>query len=141
MNHTKDGAWLFALQAAKTSVTLYGIWLGHVYHWHIVTAAMQRTMYDMLPQGHDIYQLLQAQSNYLIGFDSVLLNKSFWKVLEFFSKIAPPSCIGDPDAFLKLLHRENSRRPQRRIPEYRHLSLHLGIETVRPTAPEGAARW
>jgi hypothetical protein len=24
---------------------------------------------------------------------------------------------------------------------YRHLSLRLGIETVRPTAPEGAARW
>ena len=38
------GAWLYALQAAKTSVTVYGIWLGHVYHWHLVTAAMQMTM-------------------------------------------------------------------------------------------------
>src|ERR1700692_4953358 len=38
--------------------------------------------------------------------------------------------------------RENSaHRPQRRIPECRHLSLRLDIETVRPTAPEGAARW
>jgi hypothetical protein len=26
------GAWLYALQAAKTSVTVWGIWLGHVYH-------------------------------------------------------------------------------------------------------------
>ena len=30
-----DPAWLYALQAAKTSITVWGIWLGHVYHWHI----------------------------------------------------------------------------------------------------------
>ena len=35
-----DPTWLYALQAAKTSITVWGIWLGHVYHWHIVTAAM-----------------------------------------------------------------------------------------------------
>ena len=40
-----DGAWLYALQAAKTSITVFGVWLGHVYHWHIVTAAMQMTMF------------------------------------------------------------------------------------------------
>jgi hypothetical protein len=26
-----DGAWLYALQAAKTSITVFGIWIGHVY--------------------------------------------------------------------------------------------------------------
>jgi hypothetical protein len=30
--YMKGGAWLYALQAAKTSATLYGIWLGHVCH-------------------------------------------------------------------------------------------------------------
>ena len=63
------GAWLYALQAAKTSVTVYGIWLGHVYHWHIVTAAMQMTMYNNVPPGHPLYQLLEPQSNYLIPFN------------------------------------------------------------------------
>ena len=41
-----SNAWCYALQAAKTSITVWGIWLGHVYHWHIVTAAMQMTMYN-----------------------------------------------------------------------------------------------
>lgn len=27
---------VYALQAAKVSLTVYGIWIGHVYHWHIV---------------------------------------------------------------------------------------------------------
>jgi len=45
------GAWLYALQAAKTSITVYGIWLGHVYHWHIVTAAMHMTMAHTLAAG------------------------------------------------------------------------------------------
>ena len=37
---TTASAWVYALQAAKVSVTVFGIWLGHVYQWHIVTAAM-----------------------------------------------------------------------------------------------------
>ena len=53
-----DNAWLYALQAAKTSITVWGIWLGHVYHWHIVTAAMQMTMYNKLPAGHRLWPLL-----------------------------------------------------------------------------------
>ena len=52
-----DSAWLYALQAAKTSVTVYGIWLGHVYHWHIVTAAMQMTMYNTTDKSHPIHEL------------------------------------------------------------------------------------
>jgi hypothetical protein len=45
---TTASAWLYALQAAKVSVTVYGIWLGHVYHWHLVTAAMLMTMFENL---------------------------------------------------------------------------------------------
>ena len=36
----------------RASVTVYGIWLGHVYHWHIVTAAMQMTLYNTLQSDH-----------------------------------------------------------------------------------------
>ena len=67
-----DNAWLYALQAAKTSITVWGIWLGHVYHWHIVTAAMQMTMYNKLPAGHKLWPLLIQQSQSLIDFDFAL---------------------------------------------------------------------
>jgi hypothetical protein len=88
------GAWLYALQAAKTSVTVYGIWLGHVYHWHLVTAAMQMTMYNNVPSGHPLRQLLEPQSNYLIPFDEVLL--ILW------SFVAPPTSFDNPFKFLQL---------------------------------------
>ena len=42
---TTASAWVYALQAAKVSITVFGIWLGHVYQWHIVTAAMLMTMF------------------------------------------------------------------------------------------------
>jgi hypothetical protein len=93
-----DRAWLYALQAAKTSATVYGIWLGHVYHWHIVTAAMQMTFHSIFDsnQTHPIYQLLQPQSNYLIAFDTVLLLQ--WN-------IAPPTSFDSPDKFRQLMDR------------------------------------
>jgi hypothetical protein len=90
----RDNAWLYALQAAKTSVTVYGIWLGHVYHWHIVSAAMQMTMYNTLPTDHAIYKLLAPQSQYLVGFDTVLL--ALW------NELAPPTSINSGHEFLKL---------------------------------------
>lgn len=86
-------AWLYALQAAKTSVTVWGIWLGHVYHWHIVTAAMQMTMYNQLPAGHKLYELMQPQSQSLIDFDYVLLTL-LW------GQISPPTPV---DGYLSLL--------------------------------------
>ena len=96
--YTREGAtesaWLYALQAAKVSVTVYGIWLGHVYHWHIVTAAMQMTMYESFSDEHPIYQLLAPQSNYLIAFDTLLL--ALWKL------IAPPTSINSGNEFLQL---------------------------------------
>jgi len=88
------GAWLYALQAAKTSVTVWGIWLGHVYHWHIVTAALQMTLANTIAPDHPISQLAAPQSNYLIAFDEVLL--LLW------SFIAPPTSISTPFAFLQL---------------------------------------
>ena len=88
-------AWLYALQAAKVSVTVYGIWLGHVYHWHIVTAAMQMTMFETLAATHPVRQLLEPQSSYLIPFDDVLL--MLW------DSIAPPTSIACGLQFLQLM--------------------------------------
>lgn len=97
-----DGAWLYALQAAKTSIAVFGIWLGHVYHWHIVTAAMQMTMLNTLPASHPIYQLLAPQSKYLIPFDDALL--ALW------SRIAPPTSVATADQFLSLANDYADRR-------------------------------
>lgn len=87
-----DSAWLYALQAAKTSITVFGIWLGHVYQWHIVTAAMQMTMRNALPTTHRVHQLLAPQSNFVIPFDNLLM--ALW------SKIAPPTSIATATEFL-----------------------------------------
>jgi hypothetical protein len=92
----ESNAWCYALQAAKTSITVWGIWLGHVYHWHIVTAAMQMTMYSTLPAGHKLYWLLEPQSQSLIDFDFVLLT-FLW------GQISPPTPVPDYMSLLKLL--------------------------------------
>ena len=89
-----EAAWLYALQAAKASATLYGIWLGHVYQWHIVTAAMFMTMLNNVPSGSALYELLKPQSDYLMGFNQVLL--------DLWAKIAPPTSIATADQFLSL---------------------------------------
>jgi len=91
---TTDAAWVYALLAAKTSVTVYGIWFGHVYHWHLVTAAMQMTMFDELSSDHPVRILLDPQSDYLIPFDDVLL--VLWRF------IAPPTSIKTGWQFLEL---------------------------------------
>jgi Lipoxygenase len=90
-------AWLYALQAAKTSVTVYGIWLGHVYHWHIVTAPMQMALYNNVPLTHPLSLFLGPRSNYLIPFDDVLI--VLWQF------IAPPTSISTPFQFLTLANR------------------------------------
>ena len=95
---SNDAAWLWALQAAKTSITVWGIWLGHVYHLHIVTAAMQMTMFNTLPAAHPLRPLLEPQSQSLIDFDFVLLT-------TLFSKISPPTPVGGPMALLTLVDR------------------------------------
>jgi Lipoxygenase len=100
-NTSTAGAWLYALQAAKSSITLYGVWLGHVYHLHFVTAAMQKTMFETIPGSHPIRQLLQPQSDFQIAFNYVLLGDST-SYLNIYSRIAPPSCITKPEGVLKL---------------------------------------
>jgi len=67
--NTTDATWIFALSAARTAVTVYGIWLGHVYHWHIVSAAMQMTLFNNIDESHNLRKLLDPQSNSLIGFN------------------------------------------------------------------------
>ncbi|WP_433167133.1 lipoxygenase family protein [Kribbella sp. CA-247076] len=94
---TTSSAWLYALQAAKVSVTVYGIWLGHVYQWHLVTAAMLMTMFDTLPPGHPARRLLEPQSSFLIPFDDVLLLQ--W------TAAAPPTSISSSREFLELVDR------------------------------------
>jgi len=67
------GAWLYALQAVKVSVTVCGIFLRHVYLWHVVPATMQMTMYNTLPTEHPVYQMMAPQSKYTIALDETLL--------------------------------------------------------------------
>jgi hypothetical protein len=92
-----SAAWIYGLLAAQTSLTVHGIWLGHVYTLHLVTAAMQMTMLNTLPATNIIYQLLAPQFNYLIGFDLVLL--------VGWSNLAPPTSISDTGKFLTLCNR------------------------------------
>lgn len=92
--NSTDGAWLYALQAAKVSITVFGVWLGHVYHWHLVTAAMQMTMFNTFETSHPIYHLLAPQSKFCIPFDDVLL--LLW------SEIAPPTPMATFLQFLEL---------------------------------------
>jgi Lipoxygenase len=88
-------SWVYALQAAKVSLTVYGIWIGHVHHWHIVTAAMQMTMFECLSATNPVRKLLEPHSSYLIPFDDVLFLK--W------SAAAPPTSIASAWQFLELL--------------------------------------
>jgi hypothetical protein len=94
---TTAAAWVYALQAAKVSVTVYGIWLGHVYQWHLVTAAMLMTMFQTLPADNPARRLLEPQSSFLIPFDDVLLLQ--W------SAAAPPTSVASSRQFLELVDR------------------------------------
>jgi Lipoxygenase len=92
---TTPSAWVYALQAAKVSVTVYGVWIGHVYHWHIVTAAMLMTMFESLSANNPARKLLEPHSSYVIPFDDVLLLG--W------SSLAPPTSIATAWQFLELI--------------------------------------
>ncbi len=90
-------AWVYALQAAKVGATVFGIWLGHVYQTHLVTAAMQMTMFNHLSPQNPARRLLEPQSSFLIPFDDVLL-------LEW-TAAAPPTSISSSREFLELVDR------------------------------------
>ena len=94
-----DSAWVYALQAAKVGVTVFGIWLGHVYQWHIVTAAMLMTMFENLTPRHPVYRLLGPHSKYVIPFDDLLLLG--WDALPGI----PPTSIATAPQLLELFDR------------------------------------
>ena len=94
---TTASAWVYALQAAKVAVTVFGIWLGHVYQWHLVTAAMLMTMFENLSPKNPVYRLLEPQSNYVIPFDDLLVVG--W---DAFPGI-PPTSIATSPQFLELV--------------------------------------
>lgn len=95
-------AWIYALQAAKASITVWGIWLGHVYRYHMVTAPMLMTSEQTMAMSHPIRQMIAHQADFVIGFDQFLLID--WA-------IAPPTSIADSDAFLKLTDAYAAGRP------------------------------
>jgi hypothetical protein len=96
---TTASAWVYALQAAKVGVTVFGIWLGHVYQWHLVTAAMVMTMFENLSPRNPVYRLLEPQSKYVIPFDGLLLLG--WNALPGI----PPTSIATAPQFLELIDR------------------------------------
>jgi hypothetical protein len=90
----KNGVWLYALMAAKTSITLYGIWMGHVYHWHIVSAAMLMTLNNYVEETHALRVFMAPQSEFIIPFNDVLL--LMWK------QISPPTSVSSATQFLEM---------------------------------------
>ncbi len=102
-NYTPSSkTWLYALQAAKTSITVFGIWLGHVYHWHIISAAVLDIMNKELSPSNPIHKLVSPQSNYLIAFNNFLFHK--WK------DIAPPTSLDTKEQFIELINKYAQER-------------------------------
>ena len=90
----KNGAWLYALMAAKTSITLYGIWMGHVYHWHIVSAALLMTLNNHVEETHPLRVFMAPQSDYIIPFNDTLL--LLWR------HVAPPTSVSTAEQFVQM---------------------------------------
>jgi hypothetical protein len=101
---TSAAAWVYALQAAKVSVTVFGIWLGHVYQLHLVTAAMFMTMFESLSPDNPVYRLLAPQSKYVIPFDDLLLLG--WDALPGI----PPTSLATAPQLLELIDRYGDGR-------------------------------
>ena len=94
---TTASAWVYALQAAKVGITVFGIWLGHVYQLHLVTAAMVMTMFENLSPKNPVYRLLEPQSSYVIPFDDLLLLG--WDALPGI----PPTSLATAPQLLELI--------------------------------------
>jgi hypothetical protein len=101
-NVKESSTWIYALSAARTAVTVYGIWLGHVYHWHVVTASMQMTMFNTFNKEHAIRKLLDPQSKSLIGFNDALF--------RLWSHIGPPTSFTSTEMFLELTNKFATNR-------------------------------
>jgi len=96
-SRTTASAWVYALQAAKVGITVFGIWLGHVYQYHLVTAAMVMTMFENLSPKNPVYRLLEPQSSFVIPFDDLLLLG--WDALPGI----PPTSIATAPQLLELV--------------------------------------
>ena len=94
---TTASAWVYALQAAKVGITVFGIWLGHVYQLHLVTAAMVMTMFENLSPKNPVYRLIEPQSSYVIPFDDLLLLG--WDALPGI----PPTSLATAPQLLELI--------------------------------------
>ena len=93
---TTASAWVYALQAAKVSVTVFGIWLGHVYQWHIVTAAMVMTMFENLSAQQSGPQTARAA----VELPHPLRRRV---ALGLGALVAPPTSIATGWQFLELM--------------------------------------
>lgn len=91
----ENTTWIYALQAAKVSMTVFGIWLGHVYPWHLITAAMSMTLYNNVDKECFLYQLLGDKCDFLIGFNDALYLQ--WK------NAGPPTSIDSTTRFLQVV--------------------------------------
>lgn len=92
-----EAAWIYALEAARTSVTIWGIAIGHVYHWHLATASLLMTWRKTVSEGHGLHRLIAPHAKHTIGFDDVLL--LLW------GQIVPPMSIGSGLDFLGVADR------------------------------------
>jgi len=92
--NTTESAWLYGLQAAKTSVTVYCIWLGHVYQWHNVPAALIMTLQSQVSEKHSLRTMADPMSKYLVGFNTLLL--LLWP------QTSPPTSISSATQYLDI---------------------------------------
>ncbi|MBR0851483.1 hypothetical protein JQ543_27320 [Bradyrhizobium diazoefficiens] len=90
-------AWIYSLIAVRCSLTVYGIWLGHVVPLHLVTGAMQMTMLDKLPPGHVLLQVMGPHSHSNLQFNFLLTIG--------FEHLAPPTSLANAGEFLTLAAR------------------------------------
>ena len=92
---SSSSAWLYAMQAVKTGVCVYGIFIGHLYYWHVPTAALIMTMHNTIPKDHPVYNLMAPQSKFINGWDNLLLLG--WGL------IAPPTSLDSPVKWIELM--------------------------------------
>ncbi len=122
-------AWIYSLLAVRTSLTVHGIWLGHVFPLHLVSAAAQMAMWNTLPPHHVLHQALAPHSHGTIGFNFLLLIG--W------NQLAPPTSIADTGEFMTLAARYASSHDFFSTDPHTKLAS-LGLDKSTFTSPGGA---
>eukprot|EP00122_Pirum_gemmata_P016080 Pgem_evm1s15029 len=67
--NSAEGTWRLAMLAAKSSMTQWGILVGHVLTLHAVTSTMQTGLYNKLAPEHPLRQVLEPFSKYTLQFN------------------------------------------------------------------------